>query len=279
MRSTATERRDVAPTALVTGGASGIGRALAIALSQTGTAVYVADRQFDLARQVARTIADAGGSAVAADLDVRNRAQFAELVSTIVAATGRLDYLFNTAGIGVMGHASQFSDTDWSDVLDVNLKGVCHGIAAAYPHMIERRRGHIVNTASLAGLIPFPLTASYTASKFGVVGLSRALRIEAAVHGVRVSVVCPFVVDTPLLTGGAYSRIKDDAASVRKGRPMLRWLAVSPERFASGVLKKTDRNRAVIVYPPWARLLWQLDRLSPWATERLIGKLMSHLLR
>jgi NADP-dependent 3-hydroxy acid dehydrogenase YdfG len=115
------------------GGASGIGRALAIALSQTGTAVYVADRQFDLARQVARTIADAGGSAVAADLDVRNRAQFAELVSTIVAATGRLDYLFNTAGIGVMGHASQFSDTDWSDVLDVNLKGVCHGIAAAIP--------------------------------------------------------------------------------------------------------------------------------------------------
>jgi len=274
-----TRRPHDAPTALVTGGASGIGRALAMTLSQTGTMVFVADRQIDLASQVVSAINGTGGRAVAAALDVRSRSQFADLVSTILTSSGRLDYLFNTAGIGVLGHASRFSDADWSDVLDVNLKGVCHGIAAAYPYMTEQGRGHIVNVASLGGLVPSPLTASYTASKFGVVGLSRALRIEAAQHGVRVSVVCPFIVDTPLLSGGTYGRIKQDAESVKKGRRLLYRLAVSPDRLARSVLRQAGRNRAVIVYPRWARLLWHVDRLSPWLTERLTTALMKQLLQ
>jgi NAD(P)-dependent dehydrogenase (short-subunit alcohol dehydrogenase family) len=263
------------PTALVTGGASGIGRALAMALSESGAAVFVADRQTALAEHVVCDITRGGGRAYVADLDVRNRTQFEGIVQSIVESTGRLDYLFNNAGIGVLGQASHFTHADWSDVLDVNLTGVCNGVAAAYPQMVEQRCGHIVNTASLAGLVPAPLIASYTASKFGVVGLSRALRVEAARHHVRVSVLCPFIVDTPLLGGGFYGRIHDDTQSLEKGRRFLRALAVSPQRLARRVLQQVGRNRAIIVYPGWARLLWHLDRLTPWVSERLAALLLN----
>jgi NAD(P)-dependent dehydrogenase (short-subunit alcohol dehydrogenase family) len=266
------------PVALITGAASGIGRALAIALAPKMT-VFVADRQRALAEQVVSQIRTGSGSAYAVDLDVRNRAQFGQVVDSIVEASGRLDYLFNNAGIGVLGQTDYFTDQDWSDVLSVNLSGVCHGIAAAYPHMVRQRRGHIVNTASLAGLIPAPLIASYTASKFAIVGLSRALRIEAARHDVRVSVICPFIVDTPLLTGGRYGHINADVQSVTRARPLLHALAVTPERLAAGVLPQVARNRAVIVYPGWARLAWHLERLSPWIAERVTSRLMRHFMK
>jgi NAD(P)-dependent dehydrogenase (short-subunit alcohol dehydrogenase family) len=266
-------------TALITGGASGIGRALALALAETGAAVVVADRQLDLAEDVVSDIRSLGGRAHVAALDVRNRRQFADAVNATLGWTGRLDYLFNNAGIGVLGQASHYSDTDWSEVIDVNLTGVCNGIAAAYPHMIRQGNGHIVNTASLAGLIPAPLISSYTASKFGVVGLSRALRLEAARYGVRVTVVCPFIVSTPLLVGGGFSRINEDVGLLRRRSFWLDTLAVSPERLAHRVLRDVARNRAVVIYPPWARLLWHLDRLSPWVSERFTAALLNRLLR
>jgi NADP-dependent 3-hydroxy acid dehydrogenase YdfG len=267
------------PTALITGGASGIGRAMAVALSESGATVVVADRQLDLAEAVVSQITGRGGRAHVAALDVRNRQQFSEVVNVTLALTGRLDYLFNNAGIGVLGQASHYSDADWSEVIDVNLTGVCNGIAAAYPHMIQQRSGHIVNTASLAGLIPAPLTASYTASKFGVVGLSRALRVEAARHGVGVTVVCPFAVNTPILAGGGFSRINQDVERLRRRRFLLDAVAVTPDRLAHRVLRDVRRNRAIVIYPPWARLLWQLDRLSPWVFERLTTVLLNRLLR
>ena len=239
----------------------------------------IADRQLNLAADVVKEIQSRGGRSQVAELDVRDRKQFVAVVNETLKMTGRLDYLFNNAGIGVLGQAAHYSDADWSEVIDVNLTGVCNGIAAAYPHMIRQRSGHIVNIASLAGLIPTPLTASYTASKFGIVGLSRGLRIEAARHGVGVTVVCPFVVSTPLLTGSPYSRINQDADSLRECRGLLNAVAVTPERLAERVLRDVARNRAIVIYPPWARLLWQLDRVSPWAGERICGALLRRFLR
>jgi NAD(P)-dependent dehydrogenase (short-subunit alcohol dehydrogenase family) len=266
------------PTALVTGGASGIGRALAVALSEAGATVVVADRQLNLAETAVSHIRSRGGDGHVAELDVRNRRQFVDVVNMALKLTGRLDYLFNNAGIGVLGQASNYSDADWSEVIDVNLMGVCNGIATVYPHMVQRRSGHIVNIASLAGLIPAPLTASYTASKFGVVGLSRALRVEAARHGVRVTVVCPFIVNTPLLTGGRFSRINPDAGQLGQRRSLLDRIAVTPEYLAKRVLRDVALNRAIVIYPRWARLLWHIDRLSPWAAERFTAFLLNRLL-
>jgi short-subunit dehydrogenase len=263
---------------LVTGGASGIGRALAVAFADSGARVFIADRQADLAKEAAREIDRHGGHACVIDLDVRNRQQFADAVDRVVRDTGQIDYLVNNAGIGVLGDAARFSAADWSDVLDVNLTGVCHGIAIAYPTMVRQKRGHIVNVASMAGLVPAPLIASYAASKFAVVGLSRALRIEASRHGVGVSVVCPFIIDTPLLQGGRYGRVNDDAQAITAWQSMLKRLAVPPEGLARRVLRDIGRNRAVIVYPGWARVFWHIDRFSPWLSERLTRGLMRHLL-
>lgn len=266
-------------TAIVTGGGSGIGRALAIALADAGRTVLVADRQLDLAETVTALIERRGGRARAVALDVRDRHQFEAAVALAIATTGRVDYLFNNAGIGVLGQASHYTAADWSDVIDVNLTGVCHGVAAVYPHMIASRSGHIVNVASMAGLLPAPLAASYTASKFAVVGLSRSLRIEAARHGIGVTVVCPFIVDTPLTAGHGFSRFNPDVAPLRQRRSWLRRLAVTPEQVAVRVLRDVARNRAIVVCPGWARALWQLDRLSPWASERLCAILLGRALR
>ena len=241
--------------------------------------MVVADRQIDLAAEVVAEITARGGRAQVAALDVRDRERFAAVVAEIVATAGRLDYLFNNAGIGVLGQASHYTAADWSEVIDVNLLGVCNGIAAAYPVMIQQRFGHIVNVGSMAGLLPAPLASSYTASKFAVVGLSRSLRIEAATHNVRVSVVCPSIVDTPLLSGGRYGRSNNDVVALNRNRAAMNAIAVSPEDLARRVLKDIARNRAVIVYPGWARLLWYFDRFSPWLTERLTRMLMTRLLR
>ncbi|MEE8581535.1 MAG: SDR family NAD(P)-dependent oxidoreductase, partial [Myxococcota bacterium] len=148
-------------TAIVTGGASGIGRALAEELSRRAVHVVLADRQVELAEQVADGIRNRGGSADVAELDVRDLEQVQRVVREASDKTGRLDYLFNNAGIGVAGEMSEYEAADWLDVFDVNLRGVVHGILAAYPLMIKQGFGHIVNTASMAGLVAIPLMGSY----------------------------------------------------------------------------------------------------------------------
>jgi len=124
------------------------------------------------------------------------------LVGQIFADQGRLDYLFNNAGIAATGDAAHYTLESWRKVVEVNVMGVVHGAQAAYPAILRQGFGHIVNIASTAGLLPTPSLVSYAASKHAVVGLSRALRAEAQSRGVRVSVVCPGVIRTPMLQGG-----------------------------------------------------------------------------
>jgi len=124
------------------------------------------------------------------------------------ARFGHIDLLFNNAGIAVGGGMADYDPEDWEDVIDVNLRGVANGVQAVYPIMIEQRSGQIVNTASIAGLIAAPSQGSYTASKHAVVGLTKALRVEAERFGVRASVLCPGVVRTPILVGGRFGRAK-----------------------------------------------------------------------
>ena len=137
---------------------------------------------------------------------MRSYPSFERAVGEAVQQSGRIDYLFNNAGIGVGGEVDSYTLDDWNDVFDVNLRGVVHGIQAVYPIMIKQRSGHIVNTASMAGLITTVSQASYAATKHAVVALSKTLRLEAERHGVQVSVLCPGVVRTPIITGGVYGR-------------------------------------------------------------------------
>jgi NAD(P)-dependent dehydrogenase (short-subunit alcohol dehydrogenase family) len=246
----------------VTGGASGIGAALAAELAVHGAEVWIADLQIDEARELARRLSDAGGHAHAVELDVRNYPAFQRALSEVVQCSGRIDYLFNNAAIGVAGEIDSYALEDWYDVFDVSLRGVIHGIQAVYPIMIAQGSGHIVNTASMSGLVTTTGQASYSATKHAVVAISQTLRLEAKLHGVQVSVLCPGAVRTPAITGGRYGRAdryrEEGLRSIaERGHPM------EPEKFARRALRAVLRRRAIIVIPAWWKSWWYLERLSP----------------
>jgi NAD(P)-dependent dehydrogenase (short-subunit alcohol dehydrogenase family) len=265
--------------AIITGGASGIGAAIGRELGRRGAHVVLADRQRDLAEDVARSIRARGGSADAFALDVRDADAMRALVDEVVAREGGLRWFFNNAGIAVGGEMSELSADDWNDVLDVNLKGVANGILAAYPVMIRQKSGHIVNTASVAGLVAAPFQGSYTASKHAVVGLSKALRVEAKRHGVKVSVICPGAIKTPILTGGAYGRVRIDVTKEKIEELWARTLPMDVDQFAKKALDRVEKNDAIIVFPRWWRALWYADRISPAITLKLWEVVLKDLLK
>jgi NAD(P)-dependent dehydrogenase (short-subunit alcohol dehydrogenase family) len=260
--------------ALVTGGASGIGRALGEELATKGFDVVLADRQAGVAEEVAAAIRQRGGRAIAAELDVRDSGAFERLVRETHDRAGRIDLFFNNAGIGVGGEIRDYTLRDWEDVFDVNLRGVVHGIQAVYPLMIEQGFGHIVNTASMAGLITTPMLASYTATKHAVVGLSKAMRVEAKAYGVRVSVVCPGVIRTPILQGGAYGRLNLPVPEQQSEERLERLRPMDANLLAKKVLGAVSRNQAIIVFPRWWKLFWYLERISPGLGLRLAERFL-----
>jgi NAD(P)-dependent dehydrogenase (short-subunit alcohol dehydrogenase family) len=255
--------------AIVTGGASGIGRALGEELAARGCTVVLADRQLELAREVALELEKRGKAASAADLDVRDLAAFEALAQEVRARFGHIDLLFNNAGIGVGGGMETYAPEDWDDVFDVNLRGVANGVQAVYPILVEQRSGQIINTASMAGLVPSPSQGSYSASKHAVVGLTKALRVEAKRFGVRASVLCPGAVRTPILTGGRFGRVKLALSEDEMLRLWERFRPMAPELFARRAVDAVLRNQAVVVLPSWWKAFWYLERLSPSLSLRL----------
>lgn len=244
---------------VITGAASGIGRGLALALGQDGATVVAADIDGAGAAAVVAAIDLAGGrAATAATVDVSDAAAVAALVADTVAAHGRLDLMFNNAGIAVTGDARDLTLAHWRRVIDVNLLGVVHGTDAAYKLMAQQGHGHIVNIASLAGLTPFPTNAPYGATKHAVVGLSLSLRAEGEDLGVRVSVVCPGFVESNIYTAS-------EAVNVPRARLLAQipFRKVPAEQAARRILDGVARNQAVIVFPGYARVMWWLYRLCP----------------
>ena len=251
-------------TAIVTGAATGIGRALAEELAKRGCEVVLADLQAALAKEVAAEIRTLGGKARAVRIDVTDFPAMKRLVKESVRRTGRLDYIFNNAGIAIGGGVHLYGIADWHKVIDVNIRGVINGVQAAYPVMLEQGFGHIVNTASMAGLMPGPGNTVYTMTKHGVVGLSLSLRGEAALMGVRVSVICPGVIQTPILEGGGrYGRMLIEIPPEEMRRLFERLRPMPPHVFARKVLGAVAKNRAIIIYPRWWRVFWWINRLSP----------------
>ncbi len=247
---------------LVTGAASGIGRALSAAFAARGARVFMSDLDRAALDDVTTGIA---GVREAVELDVRDADAFSRCVQRITEAHGGLDVLVNNAGIVAVGEVQELSLEHWRRVLAVNLDGVIHGIHAAYPGMVARGSGHIVNVASLAGLVPAPLFTPYAASKFAVVGLSLGLRAEAATHGVKVTVVCPGVIETPLLEAQAPSGLTAAPSSPDVRAFLTRDLGTPypSDALARDVLRAVQRNRAMLVTPSRARLAWQMSRLLP----------------
>jgi NAD(P)-dependent dehydrogenase (short-subunit alcohol dehydrogenase family) len=259
--------------AIMTGGASGIGRALAEELGREGAEVVLADLQVEMAEEVAAGIRKEGGRAKAVFLDVTDFEAVNRVIQETVASSGRLDYLFNNAGIVILGEAHFHGIDDWNKVIDVNLRGVVHGVQAAYPLMRRQGFGHIVNTASIAGLLPVAGEPSYVATKHAVVGLSSALRIEAALAGVRVSVLCPGAVETPIASGGKFGKMLQPIPEETRKRLWAELGPIQPAAFAKHALAAIAKNQDIIVLPWRARLLWWLYRICPGIVDFIFRRM------
>jgi NAD(P)-dependent dehydrogenase (short-subunit alcohol dehydrogenase family) len=260
----------MARVAIVTGGGSGIGEALSRALAARGDSVVVADSEGASAERVA---GDIGGLASAAKVDVRDAAAVQSVVDEAVERHGRLDVMVNNAGIAVGGDVLELTLAHWDRIIDINLRGVVHGIHAAYPVMARQGSGHIVNTASMAGLTAPAFLAPYVAVKHAVVGLSLSLREEAKAHGVKVTAVCPFWIDTPILDSTGPDDLPKPPSMQQGGvREAAAKMGIySPQELAQDILRGMDRNKAMVVAPRRGRIIWRMSRVSPPAFSAVMG--------
>lgn len=248
--------------AIVTGGGSGIGAALCRALDLAGAHVLCTDIDERAAGDVVSTL---GPRARAARLDVTDSAAVQSTVDDVVARSGRLDLLFNNAGIVWGGDTELLTLDQWNAIIDINIRGVVHGVAAAYPQMLRQGHGHIVNTASMAGLTAAGQVTSYVATKHAVVGMSMALRSEAVPRGVGVLVVCPAAVETPILDKGSVGGFvgRDYFLQAQGGKPY------DADRLARDTLRAIEKNKAILVKPSVAHAQWLLARAAPTLMNRL----------
>ena len=184
---------------IITGAASGIGKASAIKFGREGAKVLCADLNAGGAEAVARQIADTGGEAASFKVDVSQEEDVRSMVEDAVKRWGRLDVIYNNAGIGVGNPVTQVSVEEWDHLQGINLRGVFLGCKHAIIQMLKNGGGVIVSTASDAGLVGTAMLSNYCASKGGVVMLTKALAVEWAAMGIRVNCVCPGVIQTPIL--------------------------------------------------------------------------------
>jgi NAD(P)-dependent dehydrogenase (short-subunit alcohol dehydrogenase family) len=243
---------------LITGATSGIGRAVGEMLCAYGAHVVFTGRRIERAEKIVAEAVRGGGSAEALRLDVTDADAVLRAIEKVCQRWGRLDILFNNAGISIGGEVLDLQLEHWQEVIDVNLRGVLHGIRAAYPVMVKQKSGQIVNVSSLVGLIGYPVNTPYAATKAAVVMLSHCLRLEAEAYGVKVNVVCPGYVETEIFQ---VSRIINaDKDRIRSRRPFK---PISAEAAARVILAGVAKDKGTIVFPAYARILWWLYSLSP----------------
>ncbi len=247
--------------AIITGGGSGIGRCIAMEIASRGATVMVADINASGARETRNAIKAKGGFARDVKLDVSD----AEAVESVIKKTstefGRLDYMFNNAGIGLGGKFEDLEPRYWKQIMDVNLWGVIHGSLYAYRVMKKQGFGHIVNTASMAGLAPSASGVPYPMTKYGVVGLTLSLRIEGAMNGVKASVVCPGFIDTAIF--GSTIDVSNEFSKDDMDELLSKFKMTSPEECARVIMKGIAKNRAIIPVTSLAWTAWLLNRLFP----------------
>ena len=188
--------------ALVTGSSRGIGRGIAEGLAQAGAHVVLTARDGDALEEVRRGIASRGGKASWVAADLAQEEEVDALFARVVAEQGRLDVLVNNAGLGLFGPLADFPTGDFDRLIAVNLKAVFLCCRQAVRLMAPRRQGYIINISSVVGFKGYPNQAAYTATKHGVMGITKSLAVEAQPHGIRVSAVLPGGVDTSLAAAG-----------------------------------------------------------------------------
>jgi NAD(P)-dependent dehydrogenase (short-subunit alcohol dehydrogenase family) len=233
---------------LITGAASGIGRATAVAAARQGAELFLTDIQEEALQAVAGEIRAAGGTvSVARPADVSDHAAVVALADEIHGAHGSMDVVMNIAGISTWGSVDRLTHDHWRRQVDVNLMGPIHVIECFVPPMIEAGRGgHLVNVSSAAGLFGFPWHAAYSAAKFGLRGISEVLRFDLRRHGIGVSLVCPGAVATPLAGTVQIVGVDRENPRVRKLTQNFERRAKSPEQAAKSILRGVKKGRYMV---------------------------------
>ena len=226
---------------IVTGANSGIGYALSEELLQRGATVYMLGRDAGKVAAAAGKLSAYGERVRTLVADVTNPEQVRTAIEGAAAEAGRLDLLFNNAGIGGTLPFEQATLENWKTIIDTNVWSVIYGVHAAVPIMLRQGSGHIVNTSSLAGIIPPPFQALYSLTKFGVTGLTECLRYEYAEKGVSFSTICPANIATPIFQRTADGTVNEKAPIPEDAYPV--------DRAAAEILDAVSERRGVIVVP------------------------------
>ncbi|OBI84865.1 SDR family oxidoreductase [Mycobacterium sp. E740] len=251
---------------LLTGAASGIGRATALKLAAEGAELYLTDRD---AEGLEQTVADARslGAEVAEHraLDISDYDAVVAFADDIHSRHPAMDIVMNIAGVSAWGTVSTLTHQHWKSMVDINLMGPIHVIEAFVPPMVAAGTGgHLVNVSSAAGLVALPWHAAYSASKYGLRGMSEVLRFDLARHRIGVSVVVPGAVKTPLVQTVQIAGVDREDPRVKKWTDRFGGHAVSPERAADCILKGVRRNRFLIYTSADIRALYLFKRTMWW---------------
>lgn len=269
---------------LITGAASGIGRAVALRLAADGAELYLTDVNADgLAETV--TAATALGARVPESraLDITDYDAVSQFGADIHSRCPAMDVVMNIAGISAWGTVDTLTHQHWRSMVDVNLMGPIHIIETFVPAMISAGRGgRLVNVSSAAGIVALPWHAAYSASKYGLRGVSEVLRFDLARHRIGVSVVVPGAVDTPLVQTVQIAGIDRDDPGVQRWVKRFSGHAVTPEKAAEKILTGVARNRFLIYTSPDIRALYAFKRLAWWpysVAMKQVNVLFSRALR
>ncbi|MGO4257282.1 SDR family oxidoreductase [Marmoricola sp. RAF53] len=249
----------------LTGAASGIGRATAVAAAAEGAVLHLTDVDQDGLVDVVAAITAAGGEvAFAAPADLADHEAVRAMAAELTAVHGAMDVVMNIAGIASWGTITALPHRTWQRVVDVNLMGPIAVLEYLVPPMIEAGRGgHVVNVSSAAGIIGMPWHAAYSASKFGLRGVSEVLRFDLAPHRIGVSLVCPGGVDTGLTETVSIAGVDNASPQFRRLQRHFKKRAVTPEQAAAAILRGVRRNRYWVYTSPDIRVAHLAQRYFP----------------
>lgn len=263
-------------TAVITGAASGLGRSLSLLLAEAGWHVCLADQDKQRLEALASSIESRGHESSSFVFDVMDYQSWQSLYQNVRSRCSSLELLINCAGVGASGEVGQVSDSQWRRVLNTNLLGTAFGCEIFVPWLRQNPgRSHVVNIASIAGLLAPPSMAAYSASKAGVIALSESLAAETSGKKPGVTVVCPGFFKSGLLDAWHFSA---DFESIEAHRRMdtCRWTS---ESVALHVLRAIDRNRRYVVVGRTARFMWRLKRIAPVTTTWMLSAIYKRLER